>query len=197
MFEDFFKALKERANNPIAGAFGISFVLFNWRTFSHLFLSDASVDVRLREIDALGVLIWQPIATALAYVILMPWVSLVIEWLRQFGTDELLQVKRSQGQRLNLKEKIRTEKLTLEDVLSAINPNGKKLLKDAVNEWSNNLEQYCENSQLFLKDTEVKKMQDGLVELEKAFTKFLGTPLGMYQLDQTTDQQPRQLPISE
>jgi len=194
MFEDFFKALKERANNPIAGAFGISFVFINWRIFSHLFLSDASIDERLRAIERLSdgwliLYVWGcPIVFALAYVIGMPWVSMKIEEYRQRGTDKLIQVKKSQEPRLELIEKLNADNLTLEDALKIARPKDANKVREAVREFNSQFLAYS-NSKQYLKPEERKKIEECVTKIDEVFLKFLGTPLGINKLDQTTDQQ--------
>ena len=189
MFGDFLKALKERADNPIAGAFAISFVLFNWRMFSHLLLSDASVDVRLQAVDRLtdGCLIlyvWGcPIVLALAYVMGMPWVSMLIEKQRQRGTDKLIEVKKSQDPRIAYIIRLKEKQWTVDDFLTRFvqfdigrdEKNGKQKLDDAVNAFRHVIHQTFFKPELSPEENE--KMKQGLGELNDAFNELLGTPL--------------------
>ena len=174
-------AATERLRNPFVGAVGISFFLFNWRIFAYLFLSDVPVNDRLVEIGKLtnGLLIigvlGYPIVFVFGYVTIMPWVSLVIEWVSHFGTDKLIQLKRSQELRLDLIRQFTDDKLTLERALNIARPNDKGKLQKAVDEWRSVIIDYRDTAGL--PESVKKQLNEGLRKLHDAFLNFLGTPL--------------------
>lgn len=172
---------KERMKNPFIGAVGISFFLFNWKIFSHLFLSDLPVTDRLNVIGELGFFIWQPIVTALGYVLLMPWVSALIEWLRQFGTDLHKKVIRSQEPRLDLKRKFHVDNLTLVQALKIVRPNEVGHVESAVEKCKITIRKCIQdtNQPQHLQSRLLKSLEG----VDRAFHNVLGLPLGLESAD--------------
>lgn len=107
----------------------------------------------------------------------MPWVSLVIEWVRQKGTDRLIQLKRSQDPRIEISEKLKAEELSLQDALEAIRPNSIIVLNRAVAEIGNVITEFCKHATPALKGKDRDDLNRSVEKLKEDFQKFLGTPL--------------------
>lgn len=176
--------VKERVRNPFIGTLCLLFALFNWRVFAHLLLSDSSVDERLEAIDKLELAIWQPIVSALVYVIIAPFLLAGIEWLRQYSTDVYIRVKRSQEPRLDLQKKLKADNLTLMDALQIVRPNAGAKLKDAVVQWKRVVMQYSsKHAKPTLSPEMLENFIQGFAKVDEAFEKLLGTPLDSSKSD--------------
>lgn len=80
---------KERLKSPLIGSFMIAFLIFNWRAFSVLILSNKSVEFRIEHIESnycnFSAILW-PIFIALLYVIIIPRLSVEIDALMKENT---------------------------------------------------------------------------------------------------------------
>ncbi len=80
LFTEWRAHLSERLSNPVLGPFTAGWVAWNWRFIAVLFFSDKSIEEKITYIDAnyigLTDLLLVPALFALAFAILMPWVTL-------------------------------------------------------------------------------------------------------------------------
>lgn len=83
-FQHIYDSSTERIKSPLIGSFIISFIIFNWRVFAILFYSDWPVHCRIEWIEA-NYCKWSnllfPIGIALFYIIALPYINLVIDYL--------------------------------------------------------------------------------------------------------------------
>lgn len=129
-------AVVERFNSPFLGAFIVSWLLWNHRVFFVLF-SDLSIDARFHYIDErlyptvgsfLALNLIGPLASALAYIFLLPWPT---EWVHRWNLQRKLRLwyseKEAEGSRFltqvesdelrsqisDLKDKLNTRRIEL------------------------------------------------------------------------------------
>jgi len=83
-FQNIYDSSTERIKSPLVGSFIISFLIFNWRVFAILFYSEWPVHCRIEWIEG-NYCSWSnfliPIGIALFYIIALPYINLVIDYL--------------------------------------------------------------------------------------------------------------------
>lgn len=83
-FQNIYDSSTERIKSPLVGSFIISFLIFNWRVFAILFYSEWPVHCRIEWIEA-NYCNWSnlliPIGIALFYIVLIPYINLIIDYL--------------------------------------------------------------------------------------------------------------------
>lgn len=84
--KEFFDSLlltsKDRLKNPLIGAFIISWIVFNWKPLLILFFSDKSIEEKIYLVSPNGFWeagFWVPLIIAVLYLILMPYVLVLLE----------------------------------------------------------------------------------------------------------------------
>lgn len=95
LFKDLIEASRERIKTPIAGAFTISFLLYNWRPIVILLSSELPVEQNIKHIDAdyanrYAVIF--PFLIAFFYTIFVPILGLIIDNLLVFAKRKRLQI---------------------------------------------------------------------------------------------------------
>lgn len=84
LVKSFLDSSKERIKSPIAGAYILSFIIFNWKPIFILFFSKNCIEFRINEITRKysdsGTFLW-PILIAIIYTLSVPCVMLIIEYI--------------------------------------------------------------------------------------------------------------------
>lgn len=79
------KTTEERVKNPLIGAFIPSWALFNWKPILHVVFANADMASKIRFVEdnycSLGNLLIFPFFVAFAYVLLLPYMNLAIDYL--------------------------------------------------------------------------------------------------------------------
>lgn len=79
--------VSERLRNPLLGPFTVGWLIFNWRLVAVLLFSEKPVEERIADIDASYLsftdLLWIPLAFALGFALLIPWVSWGIQYVQE------------------------------------------------------------------------------------------------------------------
>lgn len=95
MFGDWFTAwqshVRERLNNPILGPFTAGWLVFNWRPLAIILFGDMPMTgrisfVQMRYDDWSSILIF-PLVFAVVYALIVPWVTLVVQWLQEYANS--------------------------------------------------------------------------------------------------------------
>lgn len=91
-FLSFFESAKDRLKNPIIGAFVIAWIAVNWRFLAILFFSGKTIEQKIEFIEAnyfdINFNLWIPLAFAVFYVLILPYVMALFDWLSQKGIAE-------------------------------------------------------------------------------------------------------------
>lgn len=77
------EAFHERMKNPFMGSFILAFVAFNWKALFYILFSQKDVESKLTLVDCYtncNSLIVYPLALALIYVIILPYIGAAFEW---------------------------------------------------------------------------------------------------------------------
>ena len=91
--KDFIKKIletsKDRLKNPLVGSFILSWLVFNWKGVLVVLFSSKSIEDRIsyvaKEDYSILLLLWLPLLMALFYVVILPYLSLVIEKLNVYA----------------------------------------------------------------------------------------------------------------
>ena len=87
--KEFINLAKERIANPLLGSFIISFVVWNWKPFALMILSDKSVEERIAFIESFhtdNINFEYPLYFTLAYVLLLPFSTWLVTLILSFPT---------------------------------------------------------------------------------------------------------------
>lgn len=88
-FLSFFESAKERLKNPMIGAFVIAWVAINWRFLAILFFSSKTIEQKIEFIELnyfnINNNLWLPLAFAVFYVLILPYIMALFDWLSQKG----------------------------------------------------------------------------------------------------------------
>ncbi|MFL0081663.1 hypothetical protein V2647_04370 [Tenacibaculum maritimum] len=86
---NFFKLSNERLKNPLLFSFLLSWIAFNWRPIFTLFLSEKIIEDRINYIslnfNEIQYNLYYPLIFSIGYVLLLPYVTWLIEALVQFA----------------------------------------------------------------------------------------------------------------
>lgn len=111
---------KERLNNPITGTFIISWIILNWRPIMFMAISDKKIEDKIVYIDlhfcGSSQLYWYSLCVVPIYVLIIPYTSLLFEYILEFARKErnLIAVSK-QIQVIENKKEIAIEELKLEE----------------------------------------------------------------------------------
>lgn len=113
---------KERIKTPITGAFIISFIAYNWKAILFLLFSTSAIEDKLAFISykycSLSALLW-PIAIAIAYSILVPYLMMFIESVNKKAKQKRqINIYDEKIDEVILKIKLADQELKLQDKLS-------------------------------------------------------------------------------
>src|SRR5690606_26009206 len=88
-FLSFFESAKDRLKNPMIGAFVIAWIAINWRFIAILFFSSKKIEDKISFIETnyfdLEHNLWIPLAFAVFYVLILPYIMAIFDWLSQKG----------------------------------------------------------------------------------------------------------------
>ena len=86
---NFFKISNERLKNPLLFSFLLSWITFNWRPVFTLLLSDKTIENRITYISEnfseVKYTLYYPLIFSIGYVLLLPYLTWLIEVLAQFA----------------------------------------------------------------------------------------------------------------
>ncbi|GAB5417909.1 MAG: hypothetical protein Crog4KO_23430 [Crocinitomicaceae bacterium] len=136
--DNFLNASKDRAKNPLIGAFVLSWIIFNWKPLSILLFSNKSIEQKIDIIQPKHGLsepnFWIPFGIAVFYVVGIPYLMILIDLLtdqsfakrKQMASDR--RVKELNESRRVVETEVELEKLRTEfkDV-SRLNDRNKEL----------------------------------------------------------------------
>lgn len=98
-FLSFFESAKDRLKNPMIGAFVTAWIAINWRFLAILFFSSKKIEDKISFIEAkyfdLEHNLLIPLAYAIFYVLILPYIMALFDWLSQKGiaTRKLISTK--------------------------------------------------------------------------------------------------------
>lgn len=85
----FFESAKDRLKNPIVGAFIMAWVAVNWRFIAILLFSSKTIEQKIEFIENnyfdIKLNLWIPLAFAVFYVLILPYIMALFDWLSQKG----------------------------------------------------------------------------------------------------------------
>ena len=88
-FLSFFESAKDRLKNPMIGAFVIAWIAVNWRFLAILFFSSKTIEQKIEFIEGnyfdINFNLWIPLAFAVFYVLILPYIMALFDWLSQKG----------------------------------------------------------------------------------------------------------------
>lgn len=83
LFKEFSDSTRDRLKNPLVGAFGISWLIINWRIIVILLFSEKSIEGRIDYIEDNFSSVWLlgaiPLAFSFLYTVGLPWVMLKVD----------------------------------------------------------------------------------------------------------------------
>lgn len=89
IIQSIFDSSRERIKNPIIGAFVFSWMAINWRIVLIILFSNKKVIYKIDLIEAkyidINLNFWYPLAFAAFYVLILPYVMALFDWLSQKG----------------------------------------------------------------------------------------------------------------
>ena len=90
-FLSFIESAKDRLKNPMIGAFVLAWIATNWRFISILFFSKKSIEDKIDFIEEkyfdIDYNLWIPLAVAVFYVLILPYLIALFDWLSQKGIN--------------------------------------------------------------------------------------------------------------
>lgn len=85
----FFESAKDRLKNPVIGAFIMAWVAVNWRFIAILLFSSKTIEQKIEFVEAnyfdIDYNLWIPLAFAVFYVLILPYIMALFDWLSQKG----------------------------------------------------------------------------------------------------------------
>jgi DNA primase len=85
----FFESAKDRLKNPVVGAFIMAWVAINWRFIAILLFSSKSIEQKIDFIEEkyfdINLNLWIPLGFAVFYVLILPYIMALFDWLSQKG----------------------------------------------------------------------------------------------------------------
>lgn len=89
IFLSFIESTKDRLKNPMVGAFVIAWIAVNWRFLAILFFSGKKIEDKITFIETnyfdLNHNLWIPLGFAVFYVLILPYIMALFDWLSQKG----------------------------------------------------------------------------------------------------------------
>lgn len=120
LLQSIFLTSKERISNPIIGTFFISWTAFNWKPIIFLLTSDQKIEDKINYIDSnfstMYNLLLYPLITVLIYILVIPYVNLLFEYLLEFSRIKRNFISISkQKQIIDNKKELAIEEIKLEE----------------------------------------------------------------------------------
>lgn len=117
----FFESAKDRLKNPMIGAFVIAWFALNWRTIAVLFFSNKIIEDRITFIESnylnWDLSLWIPIYIAIFYVLILPYIMALFDWLSQRGVSvRKLILKNNRISDIQHRQEIAAEEWQLEKI---------------------------------------------------------------------------------
>lgn len=105
--QSLFETSNERIKNPFIGSYIIAFIVFNWRPFIFIVLSDSRIEDKIvvinHEYCKKEALFW-PLAIALFYTLILPYINLLFDYLLSFS-NQRKENRKNENILNNLKQK--------------------------------------------------------------------------------------------
>lgn len=124
-FKEFFQSLMDsatdRLKNPIVGAFITAWIAINWRFVAILFFSSKTIEGKIEFIETnyfdIDHNLWIPLAFAVFYVLILPYIMALFDWLSQKGISiRKLISKNHRISDIQYKQEIAAEEWQLEKI---------------------------------------------------------------------------------
>ncbi|MFD2554760.1 hypothetical protein [Sphingobacterium tabacisoli] len=115
-----FTTSKERIANPIIGTFIISWTAFNWKPIAFILFSNKKIEDKIVYIDSnfanIGNLLIFPLITVVIYLLIIPYINLLFEYLLEFPRVKRNMISISkQKQLINNEKQLAIEEIKLEE----------------------------------------------------------------------------------
>ena len=84
LIKNLFDTSSERIKSPLIGSYITAFIIFNWRPILVLFLSDATIECKINQINqsySNEEIFLYPLLISIFYVLILPWINIGIDWL--------------------------------------------------------------------------------------------------------------------
>lgn len=163
LIKSIIKNSNERLKNPITGSFLISFIFYNWKSFSILTFSNETIEKRINEIEITyknpfcdAYLI--PITFSILYVTILPYIKWFFDWIKNHAEMKVLKIQS------DYKTKILNDELNHAEIERKINEE-KLDLKMRVDEYKLKLSQL---------ETEISTLTNNHDSLANRFQKMDG-----------------------
>lgn len=160
-FELLFKSSKERIRNPLIASFLVSWLIFNWKSVLTMLFSDNSIEQRVRIVSPKNGIkepgFWWPLLVAVIYVVLLPYLMLVVDFLTKDSFDKR---KKNASNRRTTELKHSTEVVKAE----VENEKLRTEYKD-VRELNNRIEELTSNLEIL--DGQLEESNDKLIEAKR------------------------------
>jgi hypothetical protein len=105
--QSLFETSNERIKNPFIGSYIVAFIVFNWRPFLFIVLSDSRIEDKIvvinHEYCKKEALFW-PLAIALFYTLILPYINLLFDYLLSFS-NQRKENRKNENILNNLKQK--------------------------------------------------------------------------------------------
>lgn len=156
-----FETARDRIKNPFISAFIFSWIAFNWKPIFYLFKSDSKIENTINYIDnnflEITNQLWLPIAFAIFYVLIIPYLMLLFDWLSKRAIIERKRnIKGLQIFDLKSKQELAEQESILENIKA--NYKEKADLNKKIKELQN---------QILVKDRELTEFQEKNNELSQ------------------------------
>ena len=118
--QSIFKSTEERIKNPFIGAFMTSWCLFNWKPILFLFFSSKIIEDKITYISSsfsnICFLLWFPLCSAIFYVLILPYLNLLIEELLKYSSIKRNSILiNKQKQTIENQKELAIEEIKLEE----------------------------------------------------------------------------------
>jgi hypothetical protein len=118
--QSIFKTTQERVKNPFIGAFMTSWIVFNWKPILYFIFSSKDIEEKMKFIDEnfskINHLLWLPLSTAIFYVLILPYLSLLFDILLKYSLLKRNDIVISkQKQNIENQKQLAIEEIKLEE----------------------------------------------------------------------------------
>lgn len=137
LLQSIFSTSKERIANLIIGTFLISWTAFNWKPIIFIITSNQKIEDKINYIDSnfssINNLLLFPLVAVLIYILIIPYVNLLFEYLLEFSRIKRNSISISkQKQIIENKKELAIEEIKLEEAQTEFKErkNQNKLIED-------------------------------------------------------------------
>lgn len=137
LIHSIFSTSKERIANPIIGTFLLSWIAFNWKPIIYILTSGQKIESKINYIDSnfssITNLLFYPLLTVFVYILVVPYVNLLFEYLLEFSRIKRNFISISkQKQIIENKKELAIEEIKLEEAQTEFKErkNQNRLIED-------------------------------------------------------------------